>query len=915
MKTPPPPLRRGHGQKPNEKNEKAIHQLTGLQKAVRVVKERAGEIQTRPDWFDKVKNYRFGEIQTKPDWMKNMRKDGSIQTNGNQVKWLRIIPVEKQSYEAEKVPSKLTSAVQFAYWRFACNNEGRIEIYAGSPPERFTELKKAIRQRYPNADLQDIQDLGQEYSHTQFVNRIGALGGELNTRAKLESILDSLENGSSVEIAFESRQDHEFKAPIRNRLNQRQNSGRSVTKESIWNPFAGSTTSHNRKDKSTKANESAEDRENRRLLEAALQDNTNYFKVTIRIQTQSQKHLQSIFNELANQLRDSHRIQLASTKKQRLWKDSEGAESLWRESELETLIQIPDMGHHVAARIPKLKIGQRTLADDEMTVGVAVGRLIHPVKPSRLVKIPTSQFLQHYFLGGKNGSGKSSTEVQMTQSMIDDWLIDPSKAPGFTYLDPAGSTLMIILNRLLYAESQGFHVPWEKVHYFKIADSDYPMGLNLLHKNEGEENNGVAANVLALIHTAYGGDTVFTDRLIENGIMTLLDHVRPHTILGLISVLQYPALREMIDISDPLVQEFWDTTGDDLKAKSLDPLLNRLRPLLQSKEMRRIFGQFHWTPKILKWMDEGHIVLIDLLGVTEKNITIIGGQLVTQYYSICKTRLPDISKPHMLKIDEAHLVKIPILEKVISEARKFGLSLGLITQYPEQFDGLLLKSITENMGTFLSCTIGPSSASQMTKMMNSAFDTSTLQGLPRRQVAVYTTIDDHPYSFMVKSDPPVMYLPNGKAADYQDKGVGGEMWKAQQWAKEKALELQQRDGLHKDEVDRQIEAYMDYLRQFRPTEDDEPRLSKRKMYQPTEAEQPILEALVQFTRGQRDWRGRTSALLTQLGDYASEDELGDWTPNLLGALLNRATTWLQAKGIDAESNRARTGTEWYISSS
>jgi hypothetical protein len=71
-------------------------------------------------------------------------------------------------------------------------------------------------------------------------------------------------------------------------------------------------------------------------------DNVQRFKVIIRIQAQSQKYLQSIFNELTNQLRD--------------------------------------------------KV-----------------RLIHPVKPLRLMKLPTTQILQHYFLGGKNGSGKNSS--------------------------------------------------------------------------------------------------------------------------------------------------------------------------------------------------------------------------------------------------------------------------------------------------------------------------------------------------------------------------------------------------------------------------------------------------------------------------------------------------------------------------
>ncbi|MDI9261345.1 type IV secretory system conjugative DNA transfer family protein, partial [Alicyclobacillus sendaiensis PA2] len=329
--------------------------------------------------------------------------------------------------------------------------------------------------------------------------------------------------------------------------------------------------------------------------------------------------------------------------------------------------------------------------------------------------------------------------------------------------------------------------------------------------------------------------------------------------------------------------------------------------------MRRIFGQAEFSLQIRKWMDEGHIVLFDLLNVDPKDVSIIAGQILTQYYVTAKQREPDVSLPHILMIDEAHLVQIPILAKVMAETRKFGLSLGLITQYPKQFVPEILNSIQENAGTLMSCTVGPESAAQMSAVMRKQFSPETLQGLVAREVCVYTQVNNREYAFKVKCDPPVMYLPDGRVANYQDRE---EMRAAQQWARAKAEELQRRDCRHKDEVDREIAEYLDWLRSFREVETDEGegeskrRPSVRKKYEPTDDELPVLEALVALVEEEGRWEGRTSALLDALGEQGIDVE--EWSPKEFGKLLKRAETWLEQNGVKSNSRREETGTVWRL---
>lgn len=936
-KTPPPPLRQQSKEQENDPPSFKEEAKRGRW-FERIKSVELGEIQTKPDWMKgenplkRVKKFKLGEIQTKPGWMKRKpaKEDASVQD----MRWVRIIPFAHNKYNGlEKLPSKLLHETQKVAYCFQKNEKGEIAIYVGCTANVYDKLTCNLHEELTAVDLQDAPTPA-TYEE-RFVNRIGRLGGGINEKGKLESVLNALENETYLEITFEERPEHEFKDTLRNKSKpSNKTSGvffkRVARVVNVINPFdaktvaaAGGTPVRKKKHHAESAKESrslskkamdAEGKAQQSRIDRLLNENTAYFRVVIKIGAKTSSSFVHIKNEIDRQLNADHRFSFVEGNKP---KENDRVPTLWREEELITFVKLPDMADEKMSRkIPAMKEGERTLEDHELTDGVAVGRLIHPVKPPRLVKIPKQQFLRHFFMGGKNGSGKSSTAVQMIQSMLDDWAESPDQAPGFSYVDPAGSTLTIILNRLLHMEQHGAQIPWEKVHYLDLTpESAYPVGLNLLHRAAGEENANVAGDVLTLIKTAYGGDTPRTDRFIENGVMTLLDDkAREHTILGLVSILQYPDLRDTIHVSDPLVQEFWDMDGGDIKAGELGALQNRLRPILQKPAMRRIFGQTRWNLNLLRWMDEGHIVLINVLNLGVENTKLIGGQILNQYHVTAKTRLQDISKPHMLMIDEAHLVQIPVLEKVIAEDRKFGLSLGLITQFPEQFNGLLLKSITENMGTFLTCTLGPSSAAAMSTMMNRAFDAPTLQGLPTSRVAAYTTISKEPFSFMAKSDPPVIYLPNGEAAEYESYE---RMAAAQQWAIQKSKELAKRDGAHRDEVDREIDEYFAYLRSFRPTDEEEEdnptrKPTKAKGYKPAKDELPLLELLVEMAQGVSTWEGKTSELLEQLADNAPEEDFPDIGIVAFGKLLGRAKDWLAEKGVQIEKERVRDGTVWRI---
>ncbi len=922
MSKTPPPLRKFQSEPDDPKSKSTLSKLADG------IKQRVSEVQTRPDFS----RFKLGEIQTIPDWMKRKSKATPPTQDDNNAEWVRIIPFAGQKYNSDKLPSKLASISGIVHFRFYKDDKSQIHIYASH--QDINGLRKALRQRVPDADFQESQ-APPSFSE-KYINRVGGLGGTLNEKGDLAAILDALEDETYIDIAFEGRAEHEFKKPLRDYLNGRSpNSGRKSASEmtvgGAWKELIG--VSPSKKPSKTKSDEktakhemTTEEKEQAKRVSALISESSNYFRVTIKIGAARQNLMGAIFNEINSQMKKQHQFSMSTEEKTKLWSSKGDTEPLWREEELAVLIALPDMtNERMLQAITHLRPGERTLDDNELTKGVAIGRLIHPTKPNRLIMVPTPQFLKHGFLTGKTGAGKTSTAIQAIQSIIDEWGANPGTAPGFTYIDPNRSALITIVNRLLHMEQHlGIKIPWEKVHYLDMRpESQYPVGLNLLHCSPDADITEVSQNIVDMIMSTYGSSGTLgkTEKLMDNGLATLLsDRSRVHTIFGLNYVYMYPLFRETLTIRDPMLKMFWRTDGADTATSELTAMNNRLRPLLNATAMRRIFGQTTWTLQIRKWMDEGHIVLVDALGLGDMGVKVAMGQLVTQYHITANQRPADISKPHILMIDEAHLVQIPILSRVIAVDRKFGLSLVLITQSPEQFNADLRTAITENMGTFMVCKVGPKSASAMAEMMNSAFDKNTLQALPSNDVAVLTEINKQPFSFKVRSDPPIMYLPNGDVAKY-DQNVGGETWQAQEWALAKAMELASREGRHVEDVDRDFEEYDEWWEQFAPEDEDghdEPRSSakskgKAKNYRPTEDEQPILDAVIGLVEDKGgSWQGYAKELLAELSDYLDQETADDLSASQLGSLLTRANDWLVNQGVEAEKKQKEKGAYWFL---
>ncbi|MFC5402922.1 DNA translocase FtsK [Cohnella soli] len=484
--------------------------------------------------------------------------------------------------------------------------------------------------------------------------------------------------------------------------------------------------------------------------------------------------------------------------------------------EIANLVRLPVAKHRVMDNVPHLKKGQRSLEADELSTGISIGKLIHPIQVKREVKISHTQMNKHFLLVGKTGSGKSSELLEIVESLINDFIDNPKTAPGFTFSDPARDTVATILNRLRQKELAGKKVDWSRVHYFYPADPDYSLPLNLLYHKENEMPDDVVEDVVATLTGLFEITGPRMEHVMRNAVTTLvLDPGQKHSLLGIIPLLRDERFRKRVlaRVHEDSIKEFWkhDFPGYEKQLDQvISPIVNRLSPFKTNKLMQRMFGQQEWRLDIRKWMDEGHIVLFNWRGVNEKILSLAGNKITNQYHAEFQGRSTS-AKTHYTIWDEAHRTPFKIINKMIAEDRKFGSSCGFSTQFPEQLPGDLLNSFTEIAGNVFTTKLGKKSAGIIQGVTAGAFSAQYLQELPERVVAIFTESIVNgradQTTFTVECDPPYLFHPDGSGrwANHKDEE---EMERAIQWGLEKGRELMARDTTPAQKADELINEYL-----------------------------------------------------------------------------------------------------------
>lgn len=370
--------------------------------------------------------------------------------------------------------------------------------------------------------------------------------------------------------------------------------------------------------------------------------------------------------------------------------------------------------------------------------------------------IKTDDRRRHMYIIGKTGMGKSVLLENLATS-------DVVAGRGMAFVDPHGEAIQTILS----------NIPSNRINdvvYFNPADIDYPIGFNVMEGSKLTEHRHLVASGLMGVFTKIweGVWSARMEYILNNAILALLE-TPGTTLLGIPRLLSDKTYRKKIvsRLTDPVVKSFWQEEyanyNERFRTEAIAPIQNKVGQFLSNAMIRNIVSQSKTKLDVKEIMDTGKILLIDLSKgrIGEDNSALLGAMMITQIQLAAMTRVnmpEEDRRDFFLYVDEFQNFATQSFATILSEARKYRLSLTLAHQYVAQLDDTVRDAIFGNVGTMITFRIGAEDAEDVAKEFAPQFVEQDLVSLSRAHIYLKLMIDgvaSEPFSAITL--PPVRY--------------------------------------------------------------------------------------------------------------------------------------------------------------
>ena len=329
----------------------------------------------------------------------------------------------------------------------------------------------------------------------------------------------------------------------------------------------------------------------------------------------------------------------------------------------------------------------------------------------------------HMYAIGKTGTGKST----LLKNMIID---DIHKGRGVAVVDPHGDLVADVMD----------HIPENRINdvvFFSPADRDFPVGFNLFEKVDPEYKNIVASGIVGVFKKIFGeswGPRL--EYILRNVVLGLLDYPEA-TLLQVLKVLTDTKFRRQVveQIADPIIKDFFvnefERYDQKFRTEAVAPIQNKVGQFLSSSTIRNIVGQSSNSIDMRKAMDESKIMLVDLsIGrIGEDNSALLGSLIITKIQMAAMSRA-EMSRedrtPFYLYVDEFQNFATDSFAVILSEARKYGLSLMVTNQYIAQMPETVANAVFGNVGSIITFRVGAGDAEFLNREFVPVFEPSDL---------------------------------------------------------------------------------------------------------------------------------------------------------------------------------------------
>ncbi len=343
------------------------------------------------------------------------------------------------------------------------------------------------------------------------------------------------------------------------------------------------------------------------------------------------------------------------------------------------------------------------------------------------------------YVVGSTGMGKS----EFLKSMA---IQDIEAGRGVCFIDPHGDSADDLLD----------YVPEERIKdviYFDPDDLQYPIAFNVMEGTGFDYRHLVASGLVGVFKKIWGVEAWSgrMEYILNNTILALLEYP-DSTLLGINRLMSSKEYRKKVvaNITDPIVKAFWTDEfakyADKFATEATAAIQNKVGQFASNNVIRNILGQPKSKINIRQIMDEGKILIVNVSKgkIGEDASRLLGAFLITkiQLAAMSRVDIPESQRRDFyLYVDEFQNFATESFANILSEARKYHLSLVMAHQYIKQMEEHVMDAVFGNVGTIVSFRVGAEDAEYLEKWFQPDFMMNDIVNLGKRDMYIKLMIN------------------------------------------------------------------------------------------------------------------------------------------------------------------------------
>jgi hypothetical protein len=366
-----------------------------------------------------------------------------------------------------------------------------------------------------------------------------------------------------------------------------------------------------------------------------------------------------------------------------------------------------------------------------------IARINHRWNVGTLFGLRRADRRSHVYIIGKTGTGKTTLlETMLRQDFV--------ASEGFALFDPHGD--------LARAVMENFATESADVIYINVPDPDLRWAFNPFAEIPPANRALATAGLVEVFKKMWPDDWgPRLEHLLRNVVFTLLE-IPDGGFADIPALLSDRSFRDQFvdDLENDAVRDFWRNEyarySPAFRAVVIAPLQNKIGALLSDPVLRRILTGKRNSLDLRGIMDGGKtlVVNLDKGQIGEGPAQLLGSLLVAHIALKGFTRRDqpeEARRDFTVYLDEFHSFTTLSLATMLSELRKYRVSLVLAHQYIAQLDPEIRDAVFGNAGTLISFRVGGADAQFLAREFSPKFSADDFISLPRFHIYLRLMID------------------------------------------------------------------------------------------------------------------------------------------------------------------------------